>query len=138
MVEDDFVEIPDAPLTIVSDASVRLLQGQASGAWQMYHHPSHKRRVAMLQERQIHSHSYRHEHETFYHALNDSMSHLQTPHEITQYMDCKSALDSLKEPIAQPSQTMRTDSDLILSRTALRATCPHSIREEWVIWATLM
>ena len=68
-----------------------LLNSNVAGAWQLYSTKGKKRRVATPLDKQEHSHSYRHEMETYYHALKDATEQLKHPHKIHQYMDCKAA-----------------------------------------------
>jgi ribonuclease HI len=97
------------------------------------HNQRQKRRASLPLERQTHSHSYRHELETFYLALKDAADVLTKPHHITQYMDCEAALTALALPPQKPSHNMVTDADLIMARAHLKSIIPHTVTEKWVL-----
>ena len=133
IITDDYVEQPDDKLTLVSDASVHINNNTAAGAWQLYRSKDQKRRISQLLEPQDHSHSYRHELETFHLALKDADTQLKHPHQITQYMDCEAALKKLSMPIYKPGHTMVTDADIIMAHNQLKANLQHTVTEKWVM-----
>ena len=130
---DEFDETPIQLLNIVSDASVHVAAGKVAGAWHILEEHNKKRRVARSLEHQRHAHSYRHELETFYHALKDAEDRLIHPHNIIQRMDNEGGLISLAKPIRAPRDTMRTDMDLVMAYNELRDNSKHVITHEWVM-----
>jgi len=84
-------------------------------------------------EHQRHSHSYRHELETYFHALEDADAILKLPHRITQRMDCKGGLDKIEAPIYTPKDTMGSDMDIVMAYKALQDQSKHTVSHEWVM-----
>ena len=60
-VEDTFTERKGASLHLVSDASVHIVNGRATGAWRLFEKHDERRRVVRTLEHQPHAHSHRHE-----------------------------------------------------------------------------
>lgn len=132
--EDNFAEQEGKPLYVVSDCAVKVADGRAAGAWHIYHDRNNRRRVTKTVDLPTHSHSYRGELETFYHALRDATSSLQYPHKIIQCMDNKGGLTTLDTPIAGPTATMGTDMDLAMAYKKLADNCPqHQVERRWVM-----
>ena len=84
-------------------------------------------------EHQPFSHSYRHELETYYHALQDADTILELPHSITQWMDCKAGLDKIEAPVYGPRDTMGTDMDIVMAYHALKEKSKHTVSHDWVM-----
>ena len=81
--QDDVSEHSGDKLTIVSDASIHLAHNTAPGACQLHTTRDKKGQASEPLERQTHSHSYRHELETFHLALKNAAEVLTKPHHIT-------------------------------------------------------
>ena len=119
---------------VVSDASTHPDCKWAAGSWHFVRQGSAKRRrVAQSFEYMRNGHSYRYEIKTYYHALADANSTLSKPHNISQHMDCESALKRIKGKILKPSHTMENDMDLILAYKKLQDESIHTVRHEWVM-----
>ena len=65
--------------------------------------------------------------------LKDVEENLKFPHQITQYMDCESALKLLQQEFYKPGHAMGTDSDLVMAHHQLKAASHHTVTEEWVM-----
>ena len=133
MLQDNFSEHSGDKLTLVGDAAVHLNNYAASSACQLHAKRYKKRCVSQPLERQALLHSYRHELETFYLALQDADGQLKKTHHITQYMDCETAIKALVWPSYKPGHTMVTDTNLIMARAWLKSTTQHTVIEEWVM-----
>ena len=121
-------------LDLVSDAAVHVKARKVAGAWHLLNERSNKRGVALPLQHQLHSHSFRHEIETFYHALKDTNERLMYPHQIDQHMDCESGLIKLNAPITTSRHTMATDMDLVMAYKQLEGESKYTINRKWVIW----
>ena len=118
----------------MSDCAVKKVDGQAAGAWHIYHDRKNRRRVTKTVDLPSHGHSYRGELETFLHAFRDSTSLLKYPHKIIQYMDNEGGLTTLDTPIGSPTATMSTDMDLAMAYKHHLDTCPqHQVERRWVM-----
>ena len=78
-----------------------------------------RRKAVRTLEHQPLSHSYRHELETYHHALQDTDTILELPHAITQWMDCKTGFNKIETPVYGPRDTMGTDMDIVMAYHAL-------------------
>ena len=131
--EDNYHEKEHERLDLVSDAAVHVKARKVVRAWQLFNERSNKRRVALPLEHQIHSHSFRHEIETFYHALKDAEERLMFPHHIDQHMDCESGLTKLNAPITTPRNTMATYMNLVMAYKKRVDESKHTINRHWVM-----
>ena len=59
--------------------------------------------------------------------------HLQLPHQITQYMDCESALKSLEKEFYKLGHTMDIDMDLVMSHKQLKENSNTLSQKKWVV-----
>ena len=104
------MEHPNSRLDLVSDASVHVKDRKVAGAWHLLGKDVKRRCMVRTLKHQRHSHSYRHELETYFHALADADAILKLPHRITKRMDCKGGLDKMEAPIYTPKDTMGSDT----------------------------
>jgi len=136
IIEETFQEEGTGRLNLVSDASIHVAKRKAAGAWHLYATSKDKagtRRVVRTLQHQQLAHSYRHELETFYHALNDANSSLKNRHTIEQYMDNEGGLTKIAQEITTPRQMMGTDMDIVLAYNKLRESSRHTILPKWVM-----
>ena len=52
---------------------------------------------------------------------------MQVQHQTNQYIDCESALKSLRRELYKPGHMMDTDSDRIMSQHNLKSRSNHTI-----------
>ena len=133
LLQDDFSEHSGDKLTLVSNASVHILNDTASRAWQLCADQNKKQRVSQPLEQQAHSHSYCHESDIFNLALQDVGKQLRTPHHIMKHTDCEAAIKALAQPTYKPGHNMVTDTDLIMARGRLKSIIPHTVTDECVM-----
>ena len=134
IIEDNFQEIADKTINIVSDASVHTDTGEASGAWHIFQDNQQQLKVIRPIKLGPFSHSYRAEIETaIYTLIHARKLPVFNPSPMTLYFDCESGVHKLQSEINSPKDVMAGEMDLVLAFKHIKARTTQDIQLRWVL-----